>query len=349
MLVSQITSSIIQPAFGIISDRVSTRTMIPISLVVATSGMVVIAFASTYATIVIGVIIMGLGVTAYHPESSKLVHYVGGKRKGKAMSTFALGGNIGLAAGPLLVGLGIALLGNRAALMYIPTTVVTIVLFQRALRKIYARLDDATRLESEAYDATDKKPPISNETWKTMGILLVAIALRSGANASLMTFIPLYFTNLLGNTTAFSSMLLTTFLMAGALGTFLGGPISDRYGGKPVISGSLIVSAPLITLIPYVGDTWIVLPLLIVAGFVLISSFAVTTVFGQALLPHHVGLASGLTLGISVGTGGLTVVPLGWIGDHWGLTSTFVLIGLLTLIGGLLALGLPTIKTDRSP
>src|SRR5690606_32605473 len=71
VLLSQVSSSIVQPLFGLASDRLPARWLLPASLAVAFGGLAVVALAWGYAAVVFGVVLMGLGIAAYHPEGSK--------------------------------------------------------------------------------------------------------------------------------------------------------------------------------------------------------------------------------------------------------------------------------------
>src|SRR5690606_32819684 len=136
---------------------------------------------------------------------------------------------------------------------------------------------------------------------------------RSGAHASLLTFVPMYYTDFLGHPYTYSSLLLSVFLLAGAVGTVLGGPASDRYGPRTVILLSFAAATPFVAALALTRGGALPVLLMALAGCSLVASFAVTTVLGQSLLPNNVGMASGLTLGFSVGTGGISATLLGWI------------------------------------
>lgn len=346
MLISQITSSVIQPLFGLISDRVPTRWLLPTSLLVATGGLLIIGEAQTYAAVMAGVIIMGIGIASYHPEASKLSYLVSDEQKGRAMSIFALGGNIGVSFGPALMGVGLSLFGMRGTLLFVPVTLITVVLIMRSLTTLYA---GQSRWSGDPADGDAKKArAVGKKEWKSIGLLLVIIFLRSGAHASLMTFIPMYYTDHLGLSAGYTSFLLTVFLLAGAFGTFLGGPASDRFSPRRVIILSLVLATPFIGLLPLTSGGVAPFVLMAIIGCSLISSFAVTTVMGQTLLANNVGLASGLTLGFSVGTGGVTATFLGMMADQWSLNVALAAIACITLTGGLLAFKLPHVRTGRA-
>lgn len=368
MLISQITSSVIQPLFGLVSDRIATRWLLPTSLVVTTIGLLLIGSATTYPMVLVGVVVMGLGIASYHPEASKLAHFVGGERKGRALSIFAIGGNIGIGFGPAVMGLGLAVWGMRGTLFFVPVTVVAVALILRHLKQLYAHEEQAAEASEGTGDGGTSKVAAAGGAgdgadgaggavterrkqrtqWSTVALLLFVIFLRSGAHSSIMTFIPMYYTDHLGHSGAYSSMLLTTFLLAGALGTFLGGPASDRVGPRKIILGSFIIATPFVGLLSLTSGGILPFVLMGLIGCSLIASFAVTTVLGQSLLANNVGLASGLTLGFSVGTGGITATGLGWVADQWSLSVALVAIAVLTLAGAVMSYWLPRGNAERA-
>ena len=102
VLMANVTSSIVQPVFGYFSDRAARRWILPASLVLSGAGIALTGLAAGYESLLAAIILMGLGVAAYHPEGYRTVTGVVGGRKATALSWFSLGGNVGYASGPLL-------------------------------------------------------------------------------------------------------------------------------------------------------------------------------------------------------------------------------------------------------
>jgi MFS transporter, FSR family, fosmidomycin resistance protein len=134
-------------------------------------------------------------------------------------------------------------------------------------------------------------------------------------------------------------------LGAGAAGTLLGGRLADRVGRRPVLVGSTALHVPLLG--AFVASQAVAATLLLAAiGFVAIANFSVTVVMGQEYLPSRVGLASGVTLGLAIGIGGLGAAALGLVADGAGLPAAMALIAILPL--PMLALAL-TLPRERAP
>ncbi|WP_287190526.1 MFS transporter [Syntrophothermus sp.] len=170
--------------------------------------------------------------------------------------------------------------------------------------------------------------------------MVLVITLRSWTHFGIITFLPQYYTRCLHHSHTYAADIVSLFLLAGAVGTLVGGPLADRWGLKTIIMLSMGLLMPMLYLFPRLTDLWLILTVA-VTGFIIVSTFAVTVVLGQELLPRNVGLASGLTLGFGVGMGGVGTTLLGWVADHWGLTTMFHVMPLLPAAAFLLALLLP--------
>jgi FSR family fosmidomycin resistance protein-like MFS transporter len=147
----------------------------------------------------------------------------------------------------------------------------------------------------------------------------------------LVTYIPFYYINYLKGNPLYAGKLVTTFLMSGTLGTLIGAPLADRWGHKKYLTGSLLLSFPLLLLFYYSAGPMVFI-LLGMSGMVLISSFALTTLMAQTLLPQHLGIASGMMVGFTISAGGVGVTLLGVIADHWGVPMAIQSIFILPLI-----------------
>lgn len=370
MLLAQLSSSVVQPLLGLWSDRLKARWILPAGLALSALGLAVVVLAPNFLMALAGTTVMGLGVAAYHPEASKLAMFAGGKRKAAAMSAFALSGNVGLSLGPGLMALGLAWLSGGGggetlgALVFLPFALGMALAVQSGKERLYAVLpppkaqgqaagDLAKAREAKQSEKERSRPrraalvgaSLSVRRWpahyRWMLLLLIYIFIRSSAHAGLQALIPLYYQDGTGAAGVYSSWALTAFLAGGAAGTLFGGILGDAVGARPVAVASFLLSAPLIGALPHLGSGPAALLVLFAAGVTLIASFSLTTVMGQKLLPERVGLASGLTLGFSVGTGGIGAALLGVIADAWGLGSVWMVVAALLLAGSALAWALP--------
>jgi FSR family fosmidomycin resistance protein-like MFS transporter len=325
ILVSNITSSVIQPAFGYLTDRKSLLFFLPLGCFIAALGMSLVGWTASYHQILILVALAGLGVAIYHPEGWRVANFFTGEKKATGMSIFAVGGNLGFAIGPLMATFFVKSIGLKGStLLLIPGTVMAgIFLFSR-----FWRVDTTTAIKKKASSGS------AVQALKTaaypMSLLLGMVMFRSWAHMGILTFIPFYYVSHMKGDPMVAGNLLFAFLAAGTVGTFLGGPLADRFGYKKIILFSLGLSCPLFVLFLLSSGLWSYV-LLTLAGFILIFSFSVSMVMGQSFMPHNVGMASGLILGLSFGMGGLGAAVLGLFADLWGVPTTLWIIAFLPL------------------
>jgi FSR family fosmidomycin resistance protein-like MFS transporter len=327
LLSANLTSSIIQPAFGHLSDRRPIGWFLPLAPFIACLGLSVTGFISNYSLLILCVILSGFGVASFHPEGFKTAYFFTGDKKATGMSIFAVGGNLGIAVGPILALTLVTYFGIKGTLgMIIPGILIAIVLlFNMSML--------TTPVEFAHKEAKKEvKTPLSKEQ-KTSFFLLISIAIvRAWTQFGLVTYIPFYYINYLKGNPLYAGKLVSTFLMAGVLGTLIGAPLADQWGYKKFLPSTLLLIFPLLLLFYYTKGL-IVFMILGIAGMLLISTFTLTTVMAQALLPQHLGMASGMMVGFTISAGGIGVTLLGAIADHWGVPMAIKAIFVLPLIG----------------
>jgi len=327
LLSANLTSSIIQPAFGHLSDRRPQGWFLPLAPFIACLGFSVTGFISNYSLLLLCVILSGIGVASFHPEGFKTAYFFTGDKKATGMSIFAVGGNLGIAIGPILALTLVTSFGIKGTLgMIVPGILIAIILlFNMSML--------TTPVESAHKEAMKEvKTPLSKNQ-KMSFFLLVSIAtMRAWTQFGLATYIPFYYINYLKGNPLYAGKLVSTYLMAGAVGTLIGAPLADRWGHKKLLLITFALSSPLL-LLSYYSSGLITFVFLGISGMVLISTFALTTVMAQALLPQHLGMASGMMVGFTMSAGGLGVTLLGMIADTWGVPMALKTIFILPLIG----------------
>lgn len=153
----------------------------------------------------------------------------------------------------------------------------------------------------------------------------------------LMAYIPFYYIDYLKGEPIYAGKLMSVFLLGGVVGTLVGSYLADRWGHKFFLILSMVLTTLLFPLI-FVTEGFALFVALAVVGMMLISSFTVTIVMAQQLLPHNLGIASGLMVGFAIGTGGIGVTLLGLIADNFGVPVALKSIIVLPLAGVLLSL-----------
>jgi FSR family fosmidomycin resistance protein-like MFS transporter len=326
-LTQNLASSVIQPVFGYLSDRTPRPWLMAAGCLLSGLGTLASLLLTSYWLLVFSTALTGLGIAAFHPEGAKMVNRLSGEAKGKGVSMFVVGGNAGFAGGSLIMGLLLATGSDALLGLYI----IPYLIIGWPLYRLAARLPSAIGKPAQALG--NLVGMISLPLMALLGVTLV----RATVSASIGAFIPLYYVSHLNGDPVYASWLLTTFLAGGAAGTLAGGVLSDKYGSKQVMLYSILPISVLLALFN-ISSGSVVFALLAVASALLSAAFAGCLVLTQRMMPRNVGMASGLTLGFSVGLGSMGVLALGRVADIWALPIVFDILAVLPVIGFILTL-----------
>lgn len=323
-------ASIMQPIVGVVTDKKPMPFALPIGLTFTLFGVLGVALAPSFIPIVISVLFIGLGSAVFHPEGSRVVHMAAGAKKGLAQSIFQVGGNSGQALAPLITALILVPLGQIGAAWFTIVAALAVILLVYIAKWYTQKLELDGKKRKVKIASTESA--FSKKIIFYLILLLFLIFARSWYVSGIQNFYTFYAIDKYSFSIERSQFYLFAFLVAGAIGSFFGGPLADRFGKKNIIFLSLIGVAPLTIALPFVPPS-IAFFLLILTGFVLMSSFSVTVVYAQELVPGRVGLMSGLTVGLAFGMGALGSIILGYLADKIGLPTTMIITGLLPLLG----------------
>jgi FSR family fosmidomycin resistance protein-like MFS transporter len=335
VLASQASSSLIQPLFGLWSDRRGAMWLLPAGVALAGVGVALAADAPSYWLVLLLVLVSGVGVAAFHPEGSKFAAFVSGRKRASGMAWFSIGGNLGYALGPIATTAVVAAYDLRGGLLLaVPCLAV-------AAAMIFA----APYLRGFAPEPHAARARAGEDDPGAMKLLLGVIALRSVAWFGLITFVPLWEVSL-GHSKSHGNQLLALMLFAGGVGTLVLGPLADRVGRRPVLLGSVVATGPLVLVFVLVGGITAAVALALI-GACVVGTFGVTMVMGQEYMPRHVGTASGLVIGLSVGLGGVAAVALGRLADGTSLRTALFVAAAAPMLAVVLAALLPPVRERR--
>jgi MFS transporter, FSR family, fosmidomycin resistance protein len=337
ILGTTVISTVAQPAAGYLADRTRSAWLLPAGVLLACAGVALAGLTSRYWLIFALLSASGLGVATYHPIGARLINRVTLVRRGAAMSVFSVGGALGLALGSVLLVLvvsGHSLRGT--AWLLVPGAAMTGVLITQVRR--------LNRLEAAAEDRDEGTRLGQRDAWGRFARLSVVMTGRSVAFYGLTVFVPLYWIVGLHASRFAAGGALTGLLLAGVAGSLAGGRIADSYGPKPVILAGLGLLALTLLALALAPGSLAAGLLLVPLGLGLYAPHSVMVAMGQELVPNHLGVASGLLLGLAVSTGGLAAPLLGRIGDTYGISATFGLLAATVLAAALLAVTLPRLR-----
>lgn len=329
LLVYLIGSSVMQPLFGLVSDRSGRRVFAVVGPLWVGAAAAAFGWASNSLVLLAVAGLGGIGTAAFHPQAASMVHSLSPRRKGWSMSIFSVGGNIGFALGPI-VAAGIALIGlHWTPIVLIPGVVIC---------GLLARYAPNPKAAAQTFDISELRASFAR-AGRSLALIVSVIAIRSGTQFALIIFLPLYY-HARGFPVQLGSYYAFVFSLAGAAGGLAGGELSDRYGRKIVVVSSLALTTPLLIFALLSGGI-LIWPLLAMSGAALLASNSVTVVQGQELLPGSTGIASGLTLGLGFGLSGVITSILANLAPHIGLTAVVAIVPFLPLLAAGLAIFVP--------
>lgn len=311
-LAATVLSSVVQPAFGVLVDRRPLPWLTPVGLVVAGVGIGLAGVSEAYWWTWAAVALSGLGVAAYHPAAARAARVAAGT-SAQGWSWFSVGGNVGLALGPVVVTPVLLAYGVAGTpLLALPALVAALVLLGLQ-RRVPALAGRGARLEARGGRR-------SEDDWRSFGWLTALVVIRSIGYFGVSSFLALYVVDRFGAGQAAGSVILTMFLGVGALSTLAGGWAADRYGRVVVVRTGYALCVPGLALLlaapslPVAGGAAVLL------GMGLYLPFSVQTTLGQEYLPNRVGTASGVTIGLAVSAGGAFAPVFGVLADAHGLS-----------------------------
>jgi len=337
-LTYQFTGSLLQPLIGLYTDRRPMPYSLPVGMGFTLVGLLCLSQAGTYNAVLLSAMMIGMGSSVFHPESSRIARMAAGNQPGLAQSLFQIGGNLGSALGPLLAALIIVPRGQGSAAWFSLFALVGVFVLSFVGRwSSHHGANFRKRMKVQARNGLGRR-----QIACSLGILGLLMFSKFFYMASLSSYYTFYLIEKFGVPLEKAQFFLFVFLFAVAAGTVLGGPVGDRIGRKRVIWFSILGVAPFTLLLPHVDLFWTVL-LSVVIGLILASAFSAILVYAQELVPGKVGAISGLFFGLAFGMGGIGAALLGRLADSTGIETVYQVCAFLPLLG-LLTAFLPTMK-----
>ena len=338
LLASNAASAIIQPLFGWLGDKKPRPWLMAAGIFLAGIGMAGVGVLPNYPLIMASAMLSGIGVAMFHPEGGRLGNLTAGEQKGKGMSIFAVGGKLGFTFGPLVATAAITLWGLPGTLIFIiPSTLcAAILLSQNKALLSYSNPDKQSSDES-----------LYQDNWVGFGFVMGAISCRSIMYYAFLSFIPLFLVYNLGQEEAFASSVISLFALVCAVGTIASGWAGQLLGAKKLIIVSYACVAIEVVIFTFNGSLIVALILIAFLALTCDISYPSAVAMGQSFVPHHLGMASGLSFGVMVCIGGLMTPVFGLIGDYFGLQVVMLCVTAIALLGIIITLFIPKNRPMR--
>jgi FSR family fosmidomycin resistance protein-like MFS transporter len=348
-LVSQVTSSLLQPAVGLFADHRPQPYSLAIGMGATLVGLILLASAGSYTMLVAAAALVGVGSAVFHPEASRVARMASGGRHGLAQSLFQVGGNVGSALGPILAAFIVIPKGQSSIAWFSPAALLAMtVLF--GVGNWY-RKERAVPVRSGGRYSVER-PLLSRRkiAW-SVAILMALVFSKSFYTSSLNSYYTFYLISKFGVSLENAQFYLFAFLAAVAVGTLIGGPVGDRIGRKYVLWGSIVGVLPFTLMLPYASLFWTGI-LTVLIGLILASASSAIIVYALELVPGKIGTVAGLFFGLSFGMAGVGAAALGRLADATSIDYVYQVCAFLPLIGLLTVflpnLGRPTLRAGAS-
>lgn len=325
----QLAASLLQPVVGSYTDKHPKPYSQIFGMFFTFVGIITLAYASSYSWVLVSVVLVGIGSSVFHPESSRVAFMASGGKRSFAQSIFQIGGNLGTALAPLLIA-WIIIPNEQQYIVYFGLFAVLAKVILFYIGKWYSK--NLKLSEGKAKKVIQLPNLSSTRISISVIILLVIIFSKYFYMASITSYFQFYIINKFHLTETQAQVYLFYFLIAAAIGTLLGGIFGDRFGRKYVIWFSVLGAAPFTLMLPYADLTFTAI-LVVIIGLIISSAFPAILVYAQELLPKKIGMVSGLFYGFAFGMGGVGSAVLGWWADKTSIEYIYLICSFLPLIG----------------
>ena len=337
----QVTASLLQPLVGMYTDRRPWAYTLLFGTTFTLFGLLGLAMASSFVTILLAAALVGVGSSVFHPEASRVARLASGGRYGFAQSLFQVGGNTGTAIGPLLAAF-IVMRRGQASIAWFSLGAIVASGLLMFVGRWYQRHLVLRRANPQPERAVAKSPLSPSRVKASIAILLALVFSKYIYLASLTSYYTFYLMHHFGVSVTDAQLYLFVFLGAVAAGTLGGGPVGDKLGFKTVIWASILGVLPFTLILPHVNLFWTAV-LTVPIGLILASAFSAIIVYAQELLPSRVGLVAGMFFGFAFGMAGIGAAVLGWLADIYGIETVYQVCAFLPFMG-LLTYFLPNLE-----
>ena len=332
MLTSHLLSAITQPLFGYLGDKKPRPWLMALGIFLSCSGVVLLGFGDDFAFLIFCAFLIGFGSSIFHPEGGRLANLASGKQKGKGLSYFSVGGNMGYSLGPIYLSVSFMLFGDNGTLAFLPIGIAGIVM---------VLFNNTSLSKLEAEEAEHNKVVHAKNDVPGFVMSTIAVTIRFCIHNAMLLLIPLFFMENLGTSDAFASSILSAFGFCALAATLVGGFLADRVGYKLMMLLSFILYIPFILFFTISGNVPFAILCMVLIALSGNLSWSSGTAYAQQFLPQNLGMASGLVLGLSVSIGSASSTLFGAIADNIGISPTMLVVVGLALAGILLTVFIP--------
>ena len=343
-LAFQVTSSLLQPLLGYVTDKKPWPYAMVAGMCSTLAGLLGLAFAPNYATVLVAAGLVGLGSAVFHPEATRMARHAAAGQHGFAQGIFQIGGHAGYAMGPLLAALIVVPRGQQS-LAWVSVVALFAMVLMAWTGTRYAEMRRSQAAAAKDHPAATPTPTAGTHVLLAMTILILLLFSKNAYTAAFTSYYTFYLIERFGVSVQLSQIMLFLYLFVGAFGVIVGGMVGDRVGRHRIIWISILGALPFALILPYADLFWTGV-LSVVISLIMASAFASILIYAIDLVPHRVGLVGGLFYGLAFGLGGLAAAALGLLADKIGIIAVFKICAWLPALG-LLTFLLPRTSPGR--
>lgn len=342
VMISNIVGSLIQPIFGSLADRKNTPYIIPLGLILAGGGIALSGISSKFFVLCAVVMITGIGVAMFHPQAARLVNKCSNaNNKAQNIGIFSFGGILGFSLGPLFMTAVLNTFGLKGTLIFIIPQILISILY----KFFYVEFKQIGEIKPKIAQNSQN---LGSDDWGGFFKLMALIFGRSIIFHGFNTFLALYFIYEFEQSKTIANTILSGYFAISAIFTLIGGKFADKFGYTKMIKISFILLLPIMILLATTQNLPFAIFLLLPLGIILPLSYSPIIALGQGYLPNRVGLASGVTFGLTVSIGGIFAPILGLIADKFGLIYVFYTLCLICIFPLVIAFFLPNLPKKEN-
>ncbi|MDR7482513.1 MAG: MFS transporter [Armatimonadota bacterium] len=326
---SALGGAVAQVLFGLLADARRRPWTAAAGGALAALGLSLTGFVTSATAAALALGLVALGSAMFHPEALRTMHRLGGERRATAMSYFTVGGSVGWALGPALVGAIAGTFGLAGMRWWIAGALPVAAALWLASARVLPFA--ATRAGADAADSADR--------WGDYRTLFAVVLLRAAAHQSLTVFYPAYLIDVAGMSRTVASLSLSLLLVSGIVAGPVIGRLADRWSRRGVLVATVAAFCLLTLTLPVLRGP-VMWAVLFLVGSASMGSVPITLVMSQEYLPRRTGLGGGLVLAAS-GTASLAATPFGVLADGAGLGAVIYACAAVAALAAVVALRLP--------
>lgn len=343
-LAFQLTASLLQPTVGFYTDKRPQPYSLAIGMGSTLIGLLLLSVANSYAMVLVAAALVGTGSAIFHPEASRVARMASGGRYGTAQALFQVGGNAGQAIGPLLAAF-IVLPHGQGAIAWVSMAALVAMAFLTRVGMWYGS-NLRPRHQSTQANVENKSSGLPRtRVLFLITVLMILLFSKNVYTSSLTSFFTFYLIERFDLPVQAAQIQLFIFMAAIAVGTLVGGALTDRIGRRPMIWISILGVLPFTLALPYADLFWTGV-LTIIIGLITASAFPAVLVYAHEVMPGRVGLVSGMFFGFAFGLGGLGAALMGGLADVYGIAVVYKICSFLPALG-IVAWFLPNMAKEK--